>query len=264
MSQRDSYRGNSPNVGISAETRARLHRSLDELLDLQNEIAERVDQSEMSNELADQMQHLAERLVIRASHFAGHVAGGEARAIAFRHAEPTSRAAFLRFLNVVAEYAAPYAYATLNLGIDTFTWTDAMAIVDDMHSLDHGDRTERLEPSAKRRPRGTQYYLLKEQWRAVLWVSYLTGQTGKEAAVKEVADAYGVSDRTIYGWTKVTEQIEGGYRREWSLEDARKAGESGAKPHFTRSPYRFEDDQPYTAWLEYDALYYRNSAKTDA
>jgi hypothetical protein len=125
---------------------------LDELLDLHNEIADCVAQAEMSDELADRVQHHAERLVIRASHFAGAVAGGDARAIAFRHPEPASRQAFSRFLNAVAEYAAPYAYATLNLGIETFTWTDAMAVLDDLRSLEYGDTPPRLRPSPRLQP----------------------------------------------------------------------------------------------------------------
>lgn len=264
MSEDAPYRGNEPTVGISAAERERLHRRLDELLDLHNEIAECVDQSEMSDELADRLQHQAERLVIRASRFAGEVAGGDARAIAFRHPEPTSRQAFSRFLNAIAEYAAPYAYATLNLGIETFTWTDAMAVLDGLKSLDHGDASDPFKPAVRRYPRGTKYPVLKEQYRAVQWVSYLNGQTGKEAAIKEVAVAYGVSDRTVYGWHEATEQVEVGYRREWALADARREGESGLKPNFTRSPYRPDHEEAYPAWLEFDASFYKNLVNTEA
>ena len=249
-------------MGISAAERERLHRRLDELLDLHNEIAECVDQSQMTDELAGRLQHHAERLVIRASRFAGEVAGGDARAIAFRHPEPTSRQAFSRFLNAVAEYAAPYAYATLNLGIETFTWTDAMAVLEGLKSLDHGDVSDPFKPAAKRYPRGTKYPVLREQYRAVNWVTYLTGQTSKEAAIKEVALAYGVSDRTVYGWHDATEQIEAGYRRDWDLSDARRDGESGSKPNFTRSPYRPNDNETYSTWLEFDASFYKSLVNT--
>lgn len=262
MSEHAPYRGNGPTVGISATERDRLHRRLDELLDLHNEIAECVDQSEMSDELADRLQHHAERLVIQASRFARDVAGGDARAIAFRHPEPTSRQAFSRFLSVVAEYAAPYAYATLNLGIETFTWTDAMAVVDGLKSLDHGDASDPFKPAAKRHPRGSKYPVLKEQYRAVKWVSYLAGQTSKEAAIKEVAVAYGVSDRTVYGWHEATEQIASGYRRDCDLSDASRQGKTGSKPSFTRSPYRPERDEAYSAWLKLDGNFYKNLLNT--
>lgn len=264
MSGSVPYRGNGPTVGISAAERDRLHKRLDELVDLQNEIAIRVDDSEMCDELADRLQHRAERLVLRASRFAGEVAGGDARAIAFRHPDPTSREAFSRFLHCVAEYASPYVYATLNLGIETFTWTDAMAVLDGLKSLDHGDIPLAFRPASKRSPRGTKYHLLSEQWRAVQWVSYLTGQTAKEAAVKEVATAYGVSDRTIYGWHEATEQIEFGHHRDWTLTCARQEGGYGSKPNFTRSPYRSECDEAYPAWLEFDANYYKSLINTDS
>ena len=133
-----------------------------------------------------------------------------------------------------------------------------MAILDDMRSLDHGDLPSRLEPAAKQFRRGTKYHLLKEQWRAVQWVSYLTGQTGKESAVNDVADHYGVSEKTIYNWHEATELISFGHRRDRDLDDARKAGESRQKPNFTRSPYRFQDNQPYRVWLKHDADYYKN------
>lgn len=262
MSEDAPYRGNGPTVGISAAERERLHRRLDELLDLHNEIADCVDQAEMSDELADRLQQHAERLVIRANRFAGEVAGGDARAIAFRHSDPTSREALSRFLHCVAEYAAPYTYATLNLGIETFTWTDVMAVLDGMKSLDHGDLADPFKPATKRSPRGRTYSVLSEQYRAVQWVSYLTGQTSKEAAIKEVALAYGVSDRTVYGWHEATEQIEAGYRREWDLSDARREGESGLKPNFTRSPYRTERDEAYSTWLEFDANFYKRLLNT--
>ena len=264
MSEDAANRGNGPTVGISAAERERLHRRLDELVDLQNEIAKWVDDSEMSDELADRLQHHAERLVLRASRFAGEVAGGDARAIAFRHRDPTSREAFSRFLHCVAEYAAPYAYATLNLGIETFTWTDVMAVLDGMKSLDHGDIPPAFRPAPKRYPRGTKYHLLSEQWRAVQWVSYLNGQTAKEAAVKEVATAYGVSDRTIYGWHEATAQIEFGHHRDWTLTCARQEGGFRSKPNFTRSPYRPESDEAYSAWLEFDANYYKSLTNTES
>lgn len=262
MSKATPYRGNGPTVGISDATRARLHKRLDELLDLQDQIDRHVAEAEMCDKLADRLQHHAEQLVIRASHFAGEVAGGDARAIAFRHPDPTSRLALSRFLNVVAEFAAPYAYATLNLGIDTFTWTDVMAILDDLRSLEHGDLPARLKPATKRQPRGTRWPRLKEQWRAVQWVSYLTGQTTKEAAVKEVATAYGVSDKSIYNWHHDTEQVAFGDRRDWDLEDARRAGAHGDRPNFTLSPYRFEKDQAYRDWLKHDAAHYKTLVKT--
>lgn len=262
MSESRPYRGNGPIVGISPEARDRLHRRLDELLDLQNTIAKYVDQSQMSDSLADRLQDDAERLVIRASRFAGDVAGGDARAIAFRHPDPTSREALYRFLSAVAEYAAPYVYATLNLGIETFTWTDVMSVLDGIKSLDHGDIPHTFQPATRRYPRGTKYYLLKEQWRAVQWVSYLTSQTVKEAAVKEVAAAYDVSDRTIYGWHKATEQIELGHQRDWTLKCARQEGEYKSKPNFTRSPYRRECDETYPDWLNFDATFYKNLVNT--
>lgn len=262
MSEGAPYRGNGPNVGISDATRARLHKRLDELLDLQDQIDRHVAEAEMCDKLADRLQHHAEQLVIGASHFAGEVAGGDARAIAFRHSDPTSRLALSRFLNVVAEFAAPYAYATLNLGIDTFTWTDVMAILDDLRSLDHGDLPARLKPATKHQPRGTRWPRLKEQWRAVQWVSYLTGQTTKEAAVKEVATAYGVSDKSIYNWHHDTEQVAFSHRRDWDLEDARRAGAHGGRPNFTLSPYRFEKDQAYRDWLKHDAAHYKTLVKT--
>lgn len=262
MSQTRPYRGNDPTKGISEATRARLHKRLDELLDLQDQISGCVAESEVCDELADRLQYHAEQLVIRASHFAGEVAGGDARAIAFRHPDPTSRLALSRFLNVVAEFAAPYAYATLNLGIDTFTWTDVMAILDDLRSLEHGDLPVRLKPAAKRQPRGTRWPRLKEQWRAVQWVTYLTGQTTKEAAVKEVATAYDVSDKSIYNWHHDTEQVVSGHRRNWDLDDARKAGEHGDRPNFTLSPYRFENDQVYRDWLKHDGTHYKTLVNT--
>ncbi len=262
MTEATPYRGNGPTVEISDATRARLHKRLDELLDLQDQISGCVAESEMCDELADRLQHRAEQLVIRASHFAGEVAGSDARAIAFRHPDPTSRLALSRFLNGVAEFAAPYAYATLDLGIDTFTWTDVMAILDDLRSLEHGDLPARLKPAAKRQPRGTRWPRLKEQWRAVQWVSYLTGQTTKEAAVKEVATAYGVSDRTIYNWHDDTEQVASGHSRDWNLDDARRAGAQGDRPNFTLSPYRFENDQAYRDWLVHDAEQYKTFVKT--
>ena len=162
-------------------------------------------------------------------------------------------------MNVVAEYAAPYAYATLNLGLDTFTWTDVRAVLDDIKSLNHGDTPTTFAPATKRYPRGTKYHLLREQWRAVQWVSYLTGLTKKkEAAVKEVAGAYGVSDRSIYDWHAITERIENGRSREYDLEIASRDGSTGTKPHFTLSPFRFEDGQTYPEWLRHDADHYKN------
>ncbi len=262
MSEAAPYRGKSPTVGISQEVRERLHRRLDELIDLQNHIAEHVDQSEISDKLADRLQNDAERLVIWASRLAGEVAGGDARAIAFRHPDPTSREAFSRFLHCVAEYAAPYIYATFNLGIETFTSTDAMAVLDGMRSLDNGDIADPFKPAAKRSPRGRTYSVLSEQYRAVQWVSYLTGQTSKEAAIKEVASAYGVSDRTVYGWHEATKQIEAGHRRDWDLSDARQDGEFGSKPNFTRAPYRPERDEAYSEWLEFDAAFYKSLVNT--
>lgn len=270
MTMGDPYRGNGPTVGISEAARARLHNQLDELLDLQDQIDRQVAETGMCGETADRLQDHAERLVIRSSHFAGEVAGGDARAIAFRHPDPTSRLALSRFLNVVAEFAAPYAYATLNLGIDTFTWTDVMAVLDDVRSLEHGDLPVRFKPAAKRHPRGTKWSLLTEQWRAVRWVKYLTGSYSKEAAVKEVAKAYGVTDKTIYNWHHDTEQVASGYRRDLELEDAHNAGARGQRPSFTLSHYRFEDDQrfnnnqAYRDWLASDAGHYKYLMKTSA
>ena len=60
---------------MSAEHGARLHRRLDELLDLQDRINAHTTDSEMCDELADRLQHISEQLVIRTSHFAGEVAG---------------------------------------------------------------------------------------------------------------------------------------------------------------------------------------------
>lgn len=256
------YRGNSIANGMSSEARDRLHKRLDELIDLNNEIAECINGSEMSVELADRLQHHAERLVIEASRFAGKVAGGEARAIAFRHSEPTSRQAFSRFLSAVAEYAAPYAYATLNLGIETFTWTDSLAVLDGLKSLDHGDVSDPFKPAARRYPRGSRYAVLREQFRAVQWVNYLTGQMLKEAAIKEVAVAYDVSDRTVYGWHEATEQIELGYQRDHALCEARREGQSGSRPNFTRSPWRPECDEPFSKWLAFDANFYKSLKNT--
>ncbi len=258
MTKGTPYRGNEPTVGMSQANRERLHKQLDELLDLQDQINRHVAGSKMCNELADRLQHQAEKLVIQASNFAGEVAGGEARAIAFRHPDPTSRLALYRFLNVVAEFAAPYAYASLNLGIDTFTWTDVMAILDDLRSLDHGDLPARLEPAAKLRPRGAKYHLLKEQWRAVQWVNYLTGQTKMDAAVREVSTAYGVDDRTIYYWRRATERVASGHKRDWDLECGREAGARSERPSFTLSPCQFENDQSYRDWLSYDATQYKS------
>ena len=260
MSEGAPYRGNGPTVGISAAERDRLHRRLDELLDVHHEIAEYVDQSEMSDELANRLQHHAERLVIRASRFAGEVAGGDARAIAFRHPEPTSRQAFSRFLNVVAEYAAPYAYAALNLGIDTFTWTDAMAVLDDLRSLEYGDTPPRLRPSPRLQPKARGYPELCENWRAIQWVAYLTAGWAKgmkDAAKTEVAAAYGVSTRALADWVHKTETISNGHTRTWTLENAGQDGEADRRPHFTRAPYRNEQSETWKDWLNYDAEYYK-------
>lgn len=264
MTEGTPNRGNGPTVGMSEANRARMHTRLDELLDLQDQVSQQVAESEMCDELADRLQHNAEQLVVRASRFAGEVAGGDARAITFRHPEPTSRLALSRFLKVVAEFAAPYAYATLNLGIDTFTWTDVMAILDDLRSLEHGDLPARLKPAAKRKPRGTRWPRLKEQWRAVQWVSYLTGQTTMEAAVKEVATAYGASDKSIYNWHHDTQDVASGHRRDWDLDDARKAGSHRERPNFTLSPYEFEDGRAYQDWLLHDAGHYKSLVKTSA
>lgn len=88
--------------------------------------------------------------------------------------------------------------------------------------------------------------------------AYLTGMTRKEAAVREVAVAYGVSDRTIYGWHEATGAIASGQQRKRDLDDARRAGETATKPTFTLSPYRFEENQTYAAWLHHDAKWSKN------
>lgn len=260
MSESAPYRGNGPTVGISAAERERLHRRLDELLDLHNEIAECVDQSEMSDDLADRLQHHAERLVIRASRFAGEVAGGDARAIAFRHPEPNSRQAFSRFLNAVAEYAAPYAYATLNLGIETFTWTDAMTVLDDMQSLDHGDLPPRMEPAEKAKKRGATFGELREWWRATLWVQYFDGmiyrQKGRRkrsSAIAEVAKAYGISTRRLYDWMEEGRTIKDDFVRRTELEEAWNSGQLEERPFFTLTPYGSREPQTYPDWLRHDS-----------
>lgn len=97
---------------------------------------------------------------------------------------------------------------------------------------------------------------------AVQWVSYLTGQTSKETAIKDEAVTYGVPDRTVYGWLEATGQVVICYRREWALSDARREGESGLKPNFTRSPNRPERDEAYSAWLEFDANFCKNFVNT--
>lgn len=253
--------------GKPDESRARLHRRLDELLDLHNMIAGSVAANEMSNATADLLQYRAEQLVIRAIHFAAEVAGDDARAIAFRHDDPCSREAFARFMNVVAGYAAPYAYATLDLGLQTFTWTDAMGILDDDRSLQFGDTPARWRPSRKLRPNGSKYPELCEKWRAVQWLAYLSGFVDEAnlrnkymatSAMDDVATFYGVSATTLRTWVRDTKQIEAGRRRERALEEARREGEAGFRPQFTRSPYDDETRADYKQWLGFDASYYKN------
>jgi hypothetical protein len=233
---------------------------LDELLDLQNEIAEYVDQSEMSDELADRLQYHAERLVIRTSHLAGEVAGGDARAIAFRHPEPTSREAFSRFLNAVSEYAAPYAYATLNLGIETFTWTDVMAWLDDLRSLEYGDIPPRMQPEEKAKKRGATYGEICEWWRATLWVKYLEGMSHRQygerqrtGAISQVAKAYGISTRRLYDCMVEASTIKDEFVRRTELEGAWNSGQSKEWPDFTLSPYSSHEHQTYRDWLHHDS-----------
>jgi len=251
--------------GVSAEARVRLHRRLDELLDMQNAIAGNVTANGMSNVTADLLAHHAEQLVIRSIRFAGEVAGGDARAIAFRHEDPGSREAFAPFLNAVAEYAAPYAFATLDLGIETFTWTDVMAILDDLRCLDHGDLPDRMRPAQRRKKRGTAYPALREKWRAIQWVAYLSGLVDEaklknkmmaDAAIFEVAEAYGVNKRSIYNWDRETAQIEAGHFRTWALEEARRAGEARLRPSFTLSPYRDDALATHEHWLAFDASHF--------
>lgn len=249
----------TPNLSglVSVESRARLHRRLDELLDQQNEIAGSVSTNGMSEKTASLLQHWAEQLTIRSIRLAGEVAGGDARAIAFRHEDPTSRAAFARFFNVAADYAAPYAYATLDLGLRTFTWTDAMAILDDLRSLEFGDTPARLAPSLKLRPKGSRYSELCEKWRAVQWVAYITAKWGsKVAALNEVEKAYGVSSRSLSSWEHETENLIDGHWRDWALEDARRDGAAGSKPNFTCAPYGNEQAETYADWLGFDAERY--------
>lgn len=260
MSDSLPYRGNGPTVGISQEARDRLHRRLDELLNLHNEMAEWVDQSEMSEELADRLQHRAEQLVIRACRFAGEVAGGHARAIAFRHPEPTSRKAFSRFLGAVAEYAAPYEYASRNLGIETFTWTDARAWLDDLRSLEHGDLPPRMKPQEKAKKRGATYGEILEWWRATLWVQYLEGMTHRKygepqrtGAISQVAKAYGISTRRLYDWMEESSKIKDELVRHAELGEAWNAGEIGGRPFFTLSPYDSHELQTYRDWLRHDS-----------
>jgi len=233
---------------------------LDELLDLHNEIAECVDQSEMSEELANRLQHHSERLVTRASRFAGEVAGGDARAIAFRHPEPTSRKAFSRFLNVVAEYAAPYAYDALNLGIETFTRTDVRAWMDDLRSLEYGDLPPRMQPEEKAKKRGATYGEIREWWRATLWVQYLEGMTHRQygerqrtGAISQVAEAYGISTRRLYDWMEESSTIKDEFVRRAELEEAWNSGQLGERPSFTLSPYGSHELQTYRDWLCHDS-----------
>lgn len=247
-------------MGISAAERERFHSRLDELLDLHNEIAEGVDQSKMSDGLADRLQHHAERLVIRASRFAGEVAGGDARAIAFRHSDPTSRQAFSRFLNAIAEFAAPYAYATLNLGIDTFTWTDVLAWLDDLRSLEHGDLPTRMEPEEKAKKRGATYGQIREWWRATLWVQYLEGMSHRQygehqrtGAISQVAQAYGISIRRLYDWMEESGTIKDEFVRRAELAEAWNSGQLGQRPFFTLSPYGSHELQTYRDWLRHDS-----------
>lgn len=265
MTDGTPYRGNGPTVGISGATRARLHKRLDELLDLQDQIDRHVAETGMSDELADRLQHHAEKLVIRASRFAGEVAGGDARAIAFRHPEPTSRLALARFLKLVAEFAAPYAYATLNLGIDTFTWTDVMAVLDDISSLEHGDLPIRMMPAKKAKRGGAKHGELRDWWRATLWVEYHDGlilyQKGRRkrsSSVSEVAQAYGISVRRLYDWMKDSRTIKDEFVLSAELEEARRNGEMAAKPFFTLSPYGSEDTETYSDWLKHDAAQYNS------
>lgn len=91
---------------ISDETQARLHRRLDELIDKRNVVASSIAANGMNETTANLLQHHAWQLVLRSISLAGEVSGGEARAMAFRHKGPCSRAAFARFLNGVAEIAA--------------------------------------------------------------------------------------------------------------------------------------------------------------
>lgn len=265
MTEATPYRGNGPTVGISDANRARLHKRLDELLDLQDQISGYVAESEMCDELANRLQHHAEQLVIRASRFAGEVAGGDARAIAFRHPDPTSRSALSRFLNVVAEFAAPYAYATLNLGIDTFTWTDVMAVLDDMRSLEHGDLPTRMMPAKKAKRGGATYGELRDWWRATLWVEYhdgliqhRKGRSKRSSSVSEVAQAYGISVRRLYDWMKVSRAIKDEFVLSAELEEARRLGEVERKPFFTLAPYGSEESETYLDWLTYDSAQYNS------
>lgn len=247
-----------PSGLVSVESRARLHRRLDELLDQQNEIARSVAANGVSEETATLLQHWAEQLTIRSIRFAGEVAGGDTRAIAFRHEDPTSRVAFARFFNVVADYAAPYAYATLDLGLQTFTWTDAMAILDDVRSLDFGDTPARLQPSPKSRPKGSRYSELCEKWRAVQWVAYITARWGsKVSALTEVETAYGVSSRSLSSWQHETKHLTNDHWREWALEHARNEGVAAMKPNFTCAPYGNEQAETYADWLGFDAERYK-------
>lgn len=256
---------------ISGETRARLHRRLDELIDKRNVIASSVAANGMNDATADLLQHHAEQLVLRSISLASELSGGDARAIAFRHEDPCSRAALARFLNAVAEFAAPYAYATLDLGLETFTWTDVMGALDNLRALDHGDIEGCMRPSPKRRKRGAAYAVLREKWRALQWVAYLSGFVEArnlhnvlmgDSAVLEVAEAYGVHRNTIYNWVRETAQIEGGHLRSWALEEARREGEARLRPNFTRSPYGDEVLTTYGQWLKFDAEHYTSTAKS--
>ncbi len=254
----------NPDGLISDESRARLHSRLDELLDLQNEIALSVAANGISEATADLLQYHAERVVIRASRFAGEIAGGDTRAIAFRHAEPDSREAFVRFLNAIAEFAAPYSYATLDRGLQTFTWTDVMTVLDHMRSLEFGDTPDWLHPSEKQRARGSSYGEVREKWRAVQWVSYLAAGWAKGAKVPartRVGEIYGVDPRTVALWVHETESIAEGPMRTRALDEAHTDGDLGRKPNFTLAPYGDEERETWLDWISHDAQRYRDVAR---
>jgi len=249
---------------LSHAARSELHSRLDDLLDLDEEINEAIWHHGISDDLTEQLSERAESLTIRVSRLASQVASGNTRAIAFRNNDPTSREALAHFLKGVAAFAAPYHFATANFGIQTFTWTDVIAVLEDLQSLDFGDIPSRLLPADKRRKRAVKFSILKEQWRAVLWVSYLEAEHMKEAAVKEVAMAYHVSDRTIYNWERATSAIRSGRLRDQEREAARRAGEESVWPDFSLSSYAPAGEKSYREWLEHDAKRYISLVNADA
>lgn len=210
--------------------RERLHLELDRLIDQRDRVAEAIAKDGLAESArSDQVRAIAEKLAFGALALAADTVDGPARAIAFQHESPQSRAALVKFLSYVSEFAAPHFYASHDMGLDTFTWSELMDAILALHGLDYGEATGIFQRNGRKR----DFQELLRKRRACLWTSYLQAKHGsKEAAVNDVAKAFEVSERSIYQWFQDCELGLPASAFKLEIQAALGAAEMRIPPHF--------------------------------